>query len=269
MDEKDKDLKKGSEQEEQPDEDGQSSKKEGGEESEEDTSKKSSQESEDDSEDDDEEEDVDTLKARLKKAESDRDNYKRGMLEAKSKKRSLGEKEDDEEEDEDIDDKVGKEWDDDSKKFQKETLTKAQEIARAETAKVQKQQEKKNEQAAIKKVLKDYPEYADDDNWKVLVGYYTPRNGKEDSDGIIEDLSDAIVLADKKLGIDRTVEKSDDKGNQKKLADMTALNKSNTNRPGKSKDKKPEGAIRMASKFRNDPEKVAKEDDSLSATIKL
>lgn len=166
------------------------------------------------------------LKAQLQKLTEERDNYKKGLLLAKKRTLSLeednheGKKEDTPKEDDES------EWDEDSKKFQKETLTKAEQIAKEA---VEKQLSAQNEQRAINKFLENNPEASDDETWKEIVRNYRGNNGKTTVKSIMEDLDDAYTVVLKRTGkLQERFEKAKREGEQEgiiaaKKAELAAL----------------------------------------------
>jgi hypothetical protein len=189
-------------------------------------------------------------KARLAKAESDKENYKKGML--KYKKFSLSKEEEPKTEEEEY-----PEWDEASKKFQKQTLSQAEKRAEAIL-------EKANEKVAVSKFLSDHPEVKD--QWDDVVANYLPKNGKETPEDIAKDLERALILTQYEKG---TLGKSDaPKKGKEKLAELSTIAKTTAkNLPEGSTLSK--GALNLAEKFRVDPKKLAQEDDSSYAEIKF
>lgn len=152
-------------------------------ESEEDTSTNDSETTEDKTEEVEEEESVEALKARLEKAEKDRDNYKQGMLSAKGKKR--------------VDEGLTK-----------ETKTDVSEEAVIKV--LSKREEQKALQNTIISTHPDYiPELVDDNQYQEIIGYL-PRNvDKTSYDSIVRGLKLATEMWKKDKGIQDKQPKKD------------------------------------------------------------
>jgi hypothetical protein len=205
----------------------------------------------------DETEDIDKLPSwaqdRLKKAQEERDNLSKAVTRL-NKERKLPSSEVEVKEEEEY-----PEWDETSKKFQKQTISQAQKIAEQEARKIL---ESSNEKAAIEKFVKDNP----DADWDEVISYYNPKSGKETVNGIIKDLNHAYVLARYEKG-DLTKSQAEKQG-KAKLADMSTVSKT-TSKTAKGKPDLSPGALNMAERMRVSPEKLAQEDDSLTAEIKF
>jgi hypothetical protein len=205
-------------------------------------------------------EDVITLKEKIVKLEEEKENYKQSLLSKKkawNKGLTLESKKEDvlTETIEDYPD-----WDETSKKFQKQTLSEAEKVAEK---KAQSVVEKYNEKAAIDKFLIDHPEM--EEKWEDIVSNYNPKHGKESISSIVKDLDRAYFMTQYESG---TLNKTSDKEAKSKLAEMSTVSKtsSKTIPKGTSLSK---GAIDLATKMRVDTKKLAEEDDSLTAEIKL
>ena len=120
------------------------------------------------------EETVESLKARLAKAEEERENYKRGMLKYKAENA----KKDDEEEEDDS-------------KGDKDNVDVAGIATQAATQTI----EKANERQAINRFTNRYPALKDPDTWKKVIENYVPRAGKLTVESIESDLEAALILA--------------------------------------------------------------------------
>lgn len=214
------------------------------------------------------EEDVETLpqwaKDRLTKVEVEKENYKKGMLKYK---RTL--------EPEKVEEKTEveyPEWDETSKKFQEQTEKKAASIAER---KAQETVEKYNEKAAISSFISKHPELDNNDNWTDLISNYHSKNGKESVQAIEKDLDRAYFVYRYERGEISNLEaeafkKGEQKGKtQAKVEDMSSVGtttQKTVNDDGKSIS---EGALKLAQAMRVDPNKLADEDDSSTAEIKL
>ena len=135
------------------------------------------EESDDDDEDDDEE--VTIPKKEHEKLKRDKDNYKKGLLSIKDKNKG-------------------------NKKVEKKEVKTDEPLTKKEF-------QKANESKAIK-VACENPDI--EENWDKIVKFYTPRHGKNDVDGIVEDINDALTLFQKKNG------SKEDKEDKKSTADL-------------------------------------------------
>lgn len=161
----------------------------------------------------------------------------------------------------------GSEWDEDSSRFQKETLTKAEQAAQAVL-------EKSNEKSAINQFLGKYEELADnDDLWQDIVTNYTPKRGRDTVEDIVKDLESArIVTLHERGELDSSIEKARNSGleegkKKRALAEMALT----PGRPGASKSdtKAPsKGSVDMAKRFRHDP-KVVDAIDLKDTTVSI
>ncbi len=203
---------------------------------------------------------VETLRKELAKERAEKDNYRKGLLSSKKKLKSLDSKKKKKEEDE------GNEWDEDSSKFQKETLEKSEKIAKEAIY-------TSNSNSAIQNFVSKYPEADKGDVWKDISAAYSPRRGKDSVDNIVSDIEDAYLIVKRDRGEIVDVEevlRGEQKGITKAAKADLASTKSKGGATEKS-DKKDvsKGAIVMANNFKNDPKKVAEEDDIAVATVEL
>ena len=213
-------------------------------------------------------EDVESLpqwaKDRLTKVEVEKENYKKGMLKYK---RTL-----EPEKLEETTEVEYPEWDETSKKFQEQTEKKAASIAER---KAQETVEKYNEKAAISSFISKHPELDDNDKWTDLISNYHPKNGKESQQAIEKDLERAYFVSRYEKGEISNLEveafkKGEQKGKtQAKVEDMSSIG-TTTQKSVKDDGKSiSEGALKLAQAMRVDPNKLADEDDSSTAEIKL
>ena len=213
--------------------------------------------------------DVESIKEQLRKAEEDRDKYKERVLGFSKKHPEKTLEEPKEEEEPEV--KEESNWDEDSQRFQKQTLTQAEGIAK----RVAKETiEATNERAAIDSFVEQYPEYQDSAEWKEIVSNYMPKNGKGSVKSILKDLERARVLRLHDKGdISKLAEEAEKRGKQKGYAEgvhaeLTTSGGERTKTVGtKHTGSVTEGAKRLAERFRIDPKKLAQEDDSNRATI--
>lgn len=199
-------------------------------------------------------EDVEALKERLKKSEEEKENYKKGLLSAKKTLKTLEPEKEEEEE--------YPEWDETSKKFQKQTLSEATKAAKTEAKEIV---EKYNEKAAISSFIKDHPELEDDSKWQDIVSNYNPKHGKESIDDVKKDLERAYLLTRYEKG---ELNQKDNKA-AAQVADKQAVSKITSKSVKDDGKTLSESALRLAQAMRVDPKKLAEEDDSLTAEIKL
>ena len=217
------------------------------------------------------------LKAELVKVESDKENYKQGMLSSKEELKELKKKEvvppkkddDEEEEGDDLEkNKEGdaQEWDEASKKFQDETLTKTKAAA---IEAVKETIGKENEEQAIADFREKNSEITDEE-WVKVLANYDPKNGKGSINSIVKDLGRADVLRRFDAGevIDpAAIAREDAQNNVTNLNTTTGAGNSARN------ENKEEGVsdnqMNIASKMKVSKEDLEKEDDSLSAEISI
>lgn len=189
------------------------------------------------------------LKERLAKVESDLENYKNLALKLKKedKEKTL-------EPEEEYPD-----WDDQSKKFQKQTIELAQKTAEEIT---RKQVENTNEKNAIAQFIEKNPELSDGSRWQEVVKNYQPRS-KESVQDIIKDLGRAYVITKYEKGeLDKKEEKKPD------VSDMATVGKT-TSKSAVEGKALTQSELNLAKAMKVDPEKLAAEDMTKPATIEL
>jgi hypothetical protein len=118
-------------------------------------------------------------KADWEKTQSDLKNYQTGLINEKTKNKTL--------------DGAGNESAPSGAMDEK----KVQEIA---IAAANSRDHKKNEKGAIKRFVIAHPEYGDDANWQQLIPLYKPVSGKDDEDSILADLEDAVLAHKRRTG---------------------------------------------------------------------
>jgi hypothetical protein len=208
------------------------------------------------------EESIDELKDRLKKAEEERENLSQAVTRLNKEKKLTPDKEKEVEED-------YPEWDETSKKFQKQTLGQAEKVAEERAKKIV---EGYNEKAAITNFLEKHPEA--DKDWNEIITNYTPKNGKESIQDITKDLERALILHRYDKGEIETLEADAQKKGEKKgkaeakLAELGSISKT-TSKTVKEGNTLTESEIRMAKLMKVDLEKLAEEDMSKPATIEI
>jgi hypothetical protein len=184
----------------------------------------------------------DWAKAKIEKLENDKENYKKGLL--KYKKFSLTPEKEEKKVEEEY-----PEWDDASKKFQKQTLSEAEKRAEARAMAVI---EKANEKSAIASFLSNHPDVKN--QWDDIVANYTPKNGKETQADIMKDLERALVLTQYEKG---TLNKSDKKG-EKAVANLNTVSKT-TSKNAPEGAALTKGALEFARKLGVDPKELSNE----------
>lgn len=191
------------------------------------------------------------LTARLQKAEEERENYKEGLLAAKTKLRTL----------EGGDGSDSGKTDDDSKKDDKVLKPEDREgiVAEAER-RVFTKLSKGNEKTAIKSVCSQYPELLDDAVWSKVMTHYRPTRGKDTPEAIQADLEDAFILYKKDRGeLDQISKKSSKEEVDKTKAKELGLNADAKRTDGGSSTTITPQQEEMSKNFRLDPKKVYKE----------
>lgn len=197
-------------------------------------------------------------KDKMSKLEELKENYKKGMF--KYKKLSTEPEKEEEQEEE------YPEWDENSKKFQTQTLSEAKKVAETQAKQIV---EKNNEQEAISQFLTSHPGI--EDRWDNVISNYTAKNGKDNVKSILKDLERAYVITRYESGeLDKISEEATKKGiAQSKAEELSTVSKTTSKTASQGTPAISQGAIDLANKMRVDPAKLAEEDDSLTAEIKL
>lgn len=176
------------------------------------------------------------LEEQLAKEQEEKENYKQGLLKYKKEAK----------EEEPV-------WDDDSQKFQKQTLSRAEQLAEE---KARKTVETFNEKAGIAKFQEKHP----DADIKEVLANYQPKNGKFSADSVERDLERAFVLHQYdtgKLSTEESFQKGKKKGAaETKIADLNAVSKT-TSKTAPQGETVSEDAKEMAEQMHVDPEKLA------------
>lgn len=191
------------------------------------------------------EESVEELKERLEKAERDRDNYKEATLKFKKEKTLEPEEYPD--------------WDDASKKFQKQTIELAQKQAEEATM---RQVEKTNEKNAIAAFIEKNPRYQDEKEWQGLLKKAAFKS-RESVQDIMESLGEADVLYRYKKGEFEKKPKI-----HMDTSDLTSVGKTTSKSSTEGKTLTA-GETNLAKAMKVDLEKLAAEDMSQPATIEI
>lgn len=187
------------------------------------------------------------LEEQLAKEQEEKENYKQGMLKYKEQA------------------KEEPQWDEDSQKFQKQTLSKAEQLAEE---KARKTVEEFNEKAGIARFQETHP----DVDMKEVLANYNPKNGKFSADSVVRDLERALVLHQYDTG-NLSTAKAEEKGRKKgmaeaKVADLNAISTT-------SQKTVPQGSsltdseLQMAKMMKVNPEKLAAEDMTKPAEIEI
>ena len=195
------------------------------------------------------EEDVETLKGELERLKSDNENYKKA-LQSKKLERKLSE----EKEEEEVKVKEETVWDDTTRKFQEETIFKAEKRALEVAQKAsQTMLEQKNEQKAIGQFIDSHPEYSSDDNWKELISNLPSNINKDEPENVVK----ALIKAHINRKIDRGefseadlagIKEAEKRGMAKaNISNMSTVSKTSSNKDNtKSMSENEQRAHRLA-----------------------
>jgi len=210
------------------------------------------------------EETLEQVKEKLQKAEEERDNYKKGLLNREDELKTLKGKEKEPEEKEEK--KEESQWDDASQKFQEETLSKSQKFAEEAAIKAI---EKKNDSSAQSEFRENHPEITDE-KWVEIVANYNPKNGKDSTKAVVKDLERAYVIY--KFDKGETIDPQEI-NRQQALEKNKELNISHgTTGSGKFEEQKggvTDGQKYIASRGGISLESLEKQDDSLHTEVKI
>lgn len=193
-------------------------------------------------------------KDQIAKLEEERSNLSKAVSRLNQERKLPKEEEKEEEE--------STEWDDDSKKFQKETLSHAEKVAEK---KAQAIIEQYTEKAAIDTFIEKHPDLKKKESWSEVMANYHPKNGKETPQAILKDLERALFLTQYEKG--ELTPKEENKA-EKMIADLTTVSNTSS-KTVKQSNALTAGEIRLAEAMRVDLKKLAAEDLSKPAEIKL
>lgn len=193
-------------------------------------------------------------KDQIAKLEEERNNLSKAVSRL-NQERKLPKEEKEEEE-------ISTEWDDDSKKFQKETLTHAEKVAEK---KAQAIIEQYTEKAAIDTFTEKHPELQKKEAWSEVMANYHPKNGKETPQAILKDLERALFLTQYEKG---ELTSKDENKAEKMIADLNSVSKTGS-KTVKQSSTLTSGEIRLAEAMRVDLKKLANEDLSKPAEVKF
>lgn len=210
------------------------------------------------------EEELRLAKESLAKAEEERENYRKGLLSREEELKRIKALE--EEKEKEKDDEKETEWDENSKKFQEETISKTAKVAEEAALKAL---EKGNDKTATQDFRESHPEVSDE-KWEKIIANYNPKNGKDSIKGIINDLERAYVLYKFDSGevIDPAELAKKQAENNNKEMNITHGSIGS----GKFEEEKggiSDGAKELGKRFGISEELLSKEDNSLSATISM
>ena len=190
------------------------------------------------------EETITIKKADWEKTQSDLKNYQTGLINEKTKNKTL--------------DGAGNEPAVSGAMDEK----KVQEIA---IAAANSRDHKKNEKGAIKRFVIAHPEYGDDANWQQLIPLYKPVSGKDDEDSIIADLEDAVLAHKRRTGklSEYLAEQAEAARRQAEIDANVNIGQGaggvgqrvNTNERG-SQTTVPQSTVDMGARFGHDKEKI-------------
>ena len=189
------------------------------------------------------------LEEQLAQEQEEKENYKQGMLKYKDQA------------------KEEPMWDEDSTKFQKQTLSKAEQIADERSRKTV---EDFNEKAGIAQFKDKHP----DVDIKGVLANYSPKNGKYSADSVARDLERALVLHQYDTGsLPNETAKAEEKGRKKgaaetKLADLNTVSTTSQKTVPQGKALT-DGELQMAKRMKVDPERLAEENLDEPAVIEI
>lgn len=207
---------------------------------------------------------LEAAKAALAKAEEERENYRKGLLSREEELKSFKSKKE-EDEKKDDDEKKETEWDDNSKRFQEETLSKTAKIAEeAAVAAAMKALQSKDEKVAQENFRASHPTITDEEMVDIMANY-TPKLGAA------KDLERALVLTRFEKG--EIIDPAEINRRQAEILNKN-MNISHGTSPnsGKYEEQKggvSDGAKSIANRFGIDTKALEKEDDSRHATISI
>ena len=147
-------------------------------------------------------------------------------------------------------------WDEQSKRFQKQTIDLAQKAAEVTT---RQQVEKVNEKNAIAQFIEKNPELADDSKWQEVIKNYQPRS-KESVQDIMKDLGRAKVITEYESGGKKEVKPD--------VSDMATVGKTTSKSTTEGKTLT-QSELNLAKMMKVDPEKLAAEDMTKPAMIEI
>lgn len=212
-----------------------------------------------------EEEDPEKLRERTRKAEEEKEKMLQALRKTKSEYRKLAsEKKKDADQEEDEEEIDSSEWDDDSKKFRKETI----ELA---TRKAEAVIERSNERQAVDIVVEKYPDVLE--YWQDLMANYHQRPGESTVSARVKDLENARLITLNDRGeLEKQFASAEQRGVAKGIKKAVVAEMALSGRSGKgtgSSKGVSSTASEMAKHMNLDPKKVEKENDSSEAVIKF
>jgi hypothetical protein len=201
-------------------------------------------------------------KAMLAKAEEERENYRKGLLSREEELKSLKSKDEDNE---------NIEWDENSKKFQTETLSKSELIAREAAEKAAKSAlEASNEKEALEE-FNSLHNITDEERIELMANLDFTKFGKDSKKGIIKALERALVVTrfDRGEIIDPKEIARRDAENKNREMNISHGSSQNSGRYEEQKGGVTENQKSMAQRAGVKVESLEKEDDSRFATINI
>lgn len=196
-------------------------------------------------------------KSELEKIQSDRDNYREGLLKKKADERSL---------------------DKDKDKGGGETIDEAKvaEIAKAQVSAGLAETHKSNENRAKILITKKYGELVDDANWVGFISHFTGKRGRATIEDILDDFEDAMLLYKRSTGkLDEHLKSEHERGVREGRiqAEMgsghSAGDAGDKNDGGKSSGSLTPKGEEIARGMHIDPEKAKKVDPSKDNVINV
>jgi hypothetical protein len=208
------------------------------------------------------------LKAEIARIEADnakiaeeRENYKKGLLEREDKLKALKDSEVPPVKKEGEEEEEQNNWDEASTKFQNETITKAAKLAEEAASKVISAREGKTAMADFRE---SHPEVTDE-QWEKIVLNYTPTDK-----GYKKDLERAFVL--ERFDSGEVIDPAQIQAADARTRLLNLNGSAGAGGSGRYEENKKglsEGAVSIGSRMRVSEEDLKKEDDSLSAEIKI
>lgn len=205
-------------------------------------------------------------KEALAKSDEEKENYRKGLLSREEELKKFKTSKDNEEE-KDKKDKEETEWDENSRKFQEETISKTAKVAEEAAVKALEQ---RNDRTAQQEFRESHPEI-DDAKWEQIVANYNPKSGKDSTKGIMRDLERAYVVY--KFDAGETIDPAEiartNAENKNREMNVTHGTSANSGKFEEEKGGVSDGAKEIAGRFGIPVDKLEQEDDSRRATISM
>jgi len=206
------------------------------------------------------EETVTIKKSDLKKIESDRDNYREGLLAKKASERSIDKE------------GGGSKGGDGGTAIDEAKVT---EIAKAQVSAALAETHQSNENRAKLIIMKRHGELVDDANWVNFISHFTGKHGKATVEDIVDDFEDAMLLYKKSTGkLDEHLKSERERGIregriQAELGSGHTTDAGDKNDSGKSPGFSSQKGEEIARGMHIDPEKSKKVDPSKDNVIQV